>query len=202
MKAIKKYKVARRLGAHVFEKTQTAKFADSVNRRGAKKGGKRPKPLSGYAEQLYEKQRIRFSYGISEKQFSNYVKVATKTRGVKPADSLISQLESRLDSIVYRMGFAPTRRMARQMVSHGHFCVNGTRTTVPSRTIHVGDEITVREGSKKSVMFQDLAVKTKDASFPSWLAVSVDSLKATLKGKPGMVDSAFDFNKVIEFYSR
>ncbi len=202
MKPVKKYKVARRLGAHVFEKTQTAKFADSVNRRGTKKGGKRPKPLSGYAEQMYEKQRIRFSYGVSERQFSNYVKVATSTHGVSPAESLFAQLESRLDNVVYRMGFAPTRRMSRQMVSHGHFCVNGTRTTVPSREVHVNDEITVREGSKKSIMFQDLAAKTKDLTTPPWITVNIASLSGKIKGKPKTFDTAFDFNKVIEFYSR
>ncbi len=202
MKPVKKYKIARRLGAHVFEKTQTAKFADSTNRRGKKKGGKRPKPLSDYGEQLYEKQRIRFSYGISEKQFGNYVKTSTATHGTTPAETLSSILESRLDNVVYRMGFAPTRRMARQMVSHGHFCVNGTRTTIPSRIIKEGEEITVREGSKKSPMFEGLAAKVKDASIPSWLGVNADSYSAKLKGKPKMSDSAFDFNKVIEFYSR
>lgn len=202
MKPVKKYKIARRLGAHIFEKTQTAKFADSVNRRGAKKGGKRPKPLSGYAEQMYEKQRIRFSYGVSEKQFSNYVKVATSTHKAVPAELLSAQLESRLDNVVYRMGFAPTRRMARQMVSHGHFCVNKVRTTIPSREIHIGDEITVREGSKKSVMFQDLATKNKDLSIPSWINFDVSSMTGKIKGKPTLVDSAFDFNRVIEFYSR
>ncbi len=201
MKTVKKYKIARRLGAHVFEKTQTAKFADSLNRR-SKKGAKRPKPLSGYAEQMYEKQRIRFSYGVSEKQFSNYVKVSTKTRGVIPAEMLASQLESRLDNVVYRLGFAPTRRMARQMASHGHFCVNGVRTTVPSYALKEGDEITVRAGSKGSVMFLDMANKVKDASIAPWLSLSVDSLSGKVKGKPKMVDSGFDFNKVIEFYSR
>jgi len=202
MKPVKKYKIARRLGAHIFEKTQTAKFVDSVNRRGVKKGGKRPKPLSGYAEQMYEKQRIRFSYGVSEKQFSNYVKVATNTRGVVPSESLASQLETRLDNVVYRMGFAPTRRMARQMTSHGHFCVNKVRSTVPSQQIKVGDEITVREGSKKSIMFQDLATKNKDLAIPSWIAISLDTLSGKVKGKVVNSDSAFDFNRVIEFYSR
>lgn len=201
MKPVKKYKIARRLGAHVFEKTQTAKFADSANRR-TKGKGKRPKPLSGYAEQLYEKQRIRFSYGVSEKQFGNYVKASTAAHGQAPAEALASMLESRLDNIVYRMGFAPTRRMARQMVSHGHFCVNGVRTTVPSRIIKESEEITVREGSKKSVLFTDIAGKLKDTPSVPWLAVNAETLSAKVKGKPKMVDSAFDFNKVIEFYSR
>ncbi|OGI76339.1 30S ribosomal protein S4 [Candidatus Nomurabacteria bacterium RIFCSPHIGHO2_02_FULL_33_12] len=201
MKPVKKYKVARRLGAHVFEKTQTAKFADSLNRR-SKKSTKRGKPLSGYAEQMYEKQRIRFSYGISEKQFSNYVKVSTNTKGAIPSLLLAAQLESRLDNIVYRLGFAPTRRMARQMTSHGHFCVNGTRTTVPSYSIKQGDVITVREGSKKSIMFADMIAKQKDNSIPPWLTLSIDTLTGNVKGKPGLVDSGFDFNRVIEFYSR
>lgn len=201
MKPVKKYKMARRLGAHIFEKTQTAKFADSLNRRGRKQG-KRPKPLSNYGEQLFEKQRIRFCYGISEKQFSNYVKVSTSTRGVIPAEMLAAQLESRLDSIVYRLGYAPTRRMARQMTSHGHFCVNGVRTTVPSYAIKQGDEITVRAGSKSSIMFADLAAKQKDMSIPPWLSFSIDTISGKVKGKPAMVDGGFDFNKVIEFYSR
>lgn len=201
MKTVKKYKIARRLGAHVFEKTQTAKFADALNRR-SKKGAKRPKPLSGYAEQMYEKQRIRFSYGVSEKQFSNYVKLSTKTHGVIPSEMLASLLESRLDNIVYRLGFAPTRRMARQMTSHGHFCVNGVRTTVPSYQLKAGDTVTVREGSKSSVMFTDMAGKVKDTTIPPWLGFSLDTLTGTVKGKPKIVDSGFDFNKVIEFYSR
>lgn len=201
MKPVKKYKIARRLGAHIFEKTQTAKFADSLNRRG-KKSGKRPKPLSGYAEQMYEKQRIRFSYGVSEKQFSNYVKVSTKTRGVIPAEMLAAQLESRLDNVVYRLGFAPTRRMARQMASHGHFCVNGVRTTVPSYALKAGDEITVRAGSKGSIMFQTIAANQKDIAMAPWLSFSHDTLSGKVKGKPGLVEAGFDFNRVIEFYSR
>lgn len=202
MKKIKKYKIARRLGAHIYEKTQTAKFADSLNRRSAKKGAKRPKPLSGYAEQLYEKQRIRFSYGVSEKQFSNYVKLATSLKGVTPADQLFSELESRLDNVVYRLGFAPTRRMARQMVSHGHFCVNKIKSTIPSQKIKVNTEISVREQSKKSVMFENFKDKVKDVNIPSWLTLSPDTLSAKVKGAPVKVDTAFDFNRVIEFYSR
>lgn len=201
MKPIKKYKIARRLGAHIFEKTQTAKFADSLNRRG-KKSGKRPKPLSGYAEQMYEKQRIRFSYGVSEKQFSNYVKVSTKTRGVIPAEMLASQLESRLDNVVARLGYAPTRRMARQMTSHGHFCVNGVRTTVPSYALKMGDVVSIREGSKKSVMFETIGANQKNISLPPWLSFSQDTLSGVVKGKPSLVDGGFDFNRVIEFYSR
>lgn len=200
MKPVKKFKMARRLGAHIFEKTQTEKFAVKEAQRVKK--GKRPKPLSGYAEQMYEKQRIRFCYGISERQLSNYIKESLAKRGSTPSEVLPSILESRLDSIVYRLGFAPTRRQARQMVSHGHFCVNKVRSTVASTICKEGDVITVREGSKKSVLFQDLAVRLKDYIMPSFLKFDVSTLTGTIKGKPKLSDSAFDFNKAIEFYSR
>ncbi len=200
MKPVKKYKIARRLGAHVFEKTQTEKFAASVARR--KRPTKRPKPLSGYAEQMYEKQRIKFAYALLEKQFASYVKKSMESKKELPTAALGTMLESRLDSIVYRLGFAPTKRMARQMVSHGHFCVNGVKSTVASTMIKIGDTISVREGSKKSTLFADIANRIKDYSVPSYLSFNVDTLTATLKGKPVLMDSAFDFNKVIEFYSR
>ena len=128
MKIGPKYKIARRLGPAVFEKTQTQKFALSEARHAAgKKRDKRSKALSDFGLQLIEKQRVRFSYGITERQLSNYVEKAIETKG-NPSENLFASLESRLDNVVYRMGIAHTRRLARQMVSHGHFVVYGKRT--------------------------------------------------------------------------
>src|SRR5436190_12065337 len=117
-----KFKICRRLGPGVYDKCQTVKFSASTG-PAAGIGGKRPKALSEYGAQLVEKQKIRFSYGISERQLSNYVEKASHIKGAGTAEKLYEGLESRLDNAVYRMGLAPTRRAARQMVSHGHFVV-------------------------------------------------------------------------------
>ena len=203
MKIGPKYKIARRLGPAVFEKTQTQKFALSEARHAAgKKRDKRSKALSDYGLQLIEKQRVRFSYGITERQLSNYVQKAIETKG-NPAENLFTALESRLDNVVYRMGIAHTRRLARQMVSHGHFVVNGKRTKVPSYSVSVGDIITPREGSRKSVLFTDLPTKLKNYSVPKWLKFDIDNIKSEVVGVPVLESgSAINLNAVFEFYSR
>src|SRR3989344_3371850 len=124
-----KFKICRRLGSGVYDKCQTTKF--STSSKGGMASGKRPKAPSEYGAQLIEKQKIRFSYGISERQLSNYVKKASLMKGAG-AEKLYEELESRLDNVIYRMGLASTRRAARQMVSHGHFIVNDKKVTIPS----------------------------------------------------------------------
>lgn len=198
-----KYKIARRLGPAVFEKTQTQKFMLSEARHAkGKKGGKR-KSVSDYGLQLIEKQRVRFSYGITEKQLVNYVEKATLAKGVNPADKLFSLLESRLDNVVYRLGIAHTRRLARQMVSHGHFVVNGKRTTVPSLSVKVGDIVEPRDGSRKSVLFADIPKKLQNYSVPKWLSFDGEKIKAKVVGTPVLeTTGAFNLNTVLEYYSR
>ena len=203
MKIGPRYKIARRLGAAVFEKTQTQKFQLSEARHARKKSDKRPKALSDYGLQLIEKQRVRFSYGITERQLSNYVKKATETKGGNSSERLYGMLESRLDNVVYRLGIAHTRRLARQMVSHGHFVVNGKRTTGPSYAVSVGDVITAREGSKKSVLFADIPKKLQTYSVPKWLRFDGEKITATVEGVPALeVGGAINLNTVLEFYSR
>jgi small subunit ribosomal protein S4 len=203
MKIGPKYKIARRLGPAVFEKTQTQKFALSEARHAAgKKKDKRSKALSDFGLQLIEKQRVRFSYGITERQLGNYVQKAIETKG-NPAENLFASLESRLDNVVYRLGIAHTRRLARQMVSHGHFIVNGKRTTVPSYAVKSGDVVTAREGSRKSVLFTELPTKLKNYSSPKWLKFDIDNVKAEVVGVPVLESgSAINLNAVFEFYSR
>lgn len=202
MKKVKKYKIGRRLGAGVFEKCQTAKFAQSEARHSKNSKNKRAKPLSGYAQQFIEKQKVRFMYGLSEKQFSNYVKEAVEKKGVSASDVLYDRLENRLDNVVYRFGLTNSRRLSRQMVSHGHITVNGIKSTIPSRNVKVGDIIAVRDGSKKSVLFSDMANKMKDYNCPNWLAFNVESLSGKVQGKPKNTESFIDLNTVLEFYSR
>lgn len=199
-----KYKIAKRLGAAVFEKTQTQKFALSEARspvkktRGGRGGG------SDYGRQLLEKQRVRFTYGISERQLSNYAEVAYTAPD--PSLSLHRALETRADNAVYRAGFAPTRRAARQMVSHGHILVNAKRITTPSYRLQKGDTLTVREGSRVSPLFTTLA-ETKGENpraIPQWLSVDINLLSAKVEGEPSYnhIEVGLDYATVFEFYSR
>lgn len=202
MKKVKKYKIGRRLGAGVFEKCQTAKFVASEARHSKNLKNKKPKMLSGYALQFVEKQKVRFMYGVSEKQLSNYIKEAVTAKGSLATEVLFELLESRLDNVVYRLGLAYTRRLSRQMTSHGHITVNGKKTTIPSYKVKIGDVIAVRDGSKKSVMFADMPKKMKEYTCPNWLTFNVDTLSGKVAGKPKNIEGFLDLNTVLEFYSR
>lgn len=197
----KKFKICRRLGPGVYEKCQTQKFTMSAANR-KKPGAKRPKALSDFASELLDKQRIRFSYGITEKQFSNYVKDAVLSKGTPATDKLFENLETRLDNVIYRMGIAHTRAFARQMVSHGHFLVNGKRTTVPSYKVKVGDEIKVREGSRNTGLFTELPKRLKTYSSPNWLVFDAEKIVGKIEGKPKNTEGFLNLNSVLEFYSR
>jgi small subunit ribosomal protein S4 len=202
MKVGPKYKLARRLGAGIFEKTQTQKFAVSASKRVRPVPGANPK--SSYAIGQMEKQRTRYTYQISAKQLTNYVRDVIASKSSKQVDDLFAKLESRLDSVAARSGLAKTRSMARQMVSHGHFLVNGVRTTVPSYHIKKGDVITVREGSKSSSMFTELDKRIKDAQIPGWITTDAKTQTAKVTGSPSYKPDAnpFDLSKVLEFYKR
>jgi small subunit ribosomal protein S4 len=198
-----KFKIAKRLGAPVFEKTQTAKFELSLARSANKRTGRRPGQMSDYKRQLLEKQKMRFTFGISEKQLRRYVDEAT-AKSHQPVALLIERLETRLDNVVYRLGLAKTRRLARQLVSHGHICVNGKRMTIPSHKVSIEDVITVREGSKGSVLFLSLAETHDSASVPAWLKFDAKKLEGTILAKPvyNPIEYLFDPEQVMEYYSR
>ena len=172
-----KYKLATRLGAAVFEKTQSQKFALSEARLPAKKSRGGRGGGSDYGRQLLEKQRVRFTYGISEKQLSNYAEAAFEQPD--PSTSLHRALEMRADCALYRAGFASTRRAARQIVSHGHTTNNGKRITTPSYRVRMGDIISIREGSRQSPLFTILNEKNEESarSIPRWLKVDRESLR-------------------------
>jgi len=197
-----KYKIARRLGANIFEKTQTQKFALRQERKAGAKGSHRPK--SEYAMQMLEKQKARFSYGIGERQFKKYVKEAVAKKGTNTLEALYARLEMRLDNVVYRLGFAPTRFAARQMVTHGHIMVNDKRSGIPSHILSEGDKVAIRAASVKKPLFKDHDEKMKKVAHPSWLAYDADKKVATVQGTPkhNPADHLFNLGQVIEFYSR
>lgn len=203
MAKIKKYKIARRLGAGVYEKTQSQKFMLSEQKR-SKSRSSRPKRPTDYGLALIQKQRVRFAYGVSEKQFRNYVNkaLAAAKTGSTPSDTLFKTIESRLDNVVFRSGAAQSRAFARQLVSHGHFTVNGRKLDVPSYLVKKGDVITLREGSKTKTVFTDLSDKLANAKNPSWLEVKADTQTITVSGEPKNPEPFFNFQAVIEFYSR
>ncbi len=194
--------MCRRLGSGVFEKCQTPKFVASVARHDKNRKDKRPKAPSGYALQFIEKQKVRFMYGISEKQFGSYIDEAVAQKGTPATEYLFELLERRLDNVVYRLGLAHTRRLSRQLVSHGHILVNGKKITVASHRVNVGDVVAVREGSKKSVLFADMEKKMKEYTSPNWMTFNTDSLQGNIAGKPKNIEGFLDLNTVLEFYSR
>lgn len=195
-----KFKICRRLGPGVYDKCQTVKFSSSS--KGAQGGTHRPKALSEYGTQLIEKQKVRLSYGISEKQLSNYVKKATTAKGAGTVDKFYEELESRLDNVIYRLGLGASRRASRQMVSHGHFIVNDKKVTIPSYNVLPGDVIKIREGSKGKKIFANLTERLKDYTAPSWMTFDVDKMEGRILSNPKNTESFFDLNVVLEFYSR
>lgn len=201
MKTGPKFKIARRLGAPVFEKTQSVKYAQSVARK--ERAGKMPqRPKSEFGQALLEKQKARFSYGLTEKQFRSYVNKALKAQN--PAQKLFSILESRLDNTLYRAGLAKTRAAARQMSSHGHVTVNGRRVTVPSILLRAGDKVGVRESSSQSPLFGEVSERMKTQTAPAWLRVEPETRVAEVTGEPTYEkgQQVFDLGIVIEFYNR
>ncbi len=196
-----RYKKARYLGTPVFRKTQTQKYAMRAQRKA--KTGRRPGGKSEYGKQMLEKQKARYSYGVQGGQFSKYVKQALKTSGDN-AKNLIRTLEGRLDNVVVRAGFAPTRSAARQLVSHGHITVNGKKVTIPSFDVSMGDVVSIREGSKRKPVFSRLDEEIKNATIPAWISLDAEKREIKIVGEPTVQtsDLLFDIKSVLEFYTR
>jgi len=202
MKTGPRYKIAKRLGVSVFEKAQTQKFALSADRSAKnKRGGGRQ---SEYGKQMLEKQKVRVTYGLPERQFRNYVRKALAATGTSPLEHLHESLELRLDNVVWRLGLAPTRRAARQMVAHGHVMVNGKKTRVPSYALSTGMRVAVREGSKKHGVLTGFADRFHERPLPSWLSFDLKSMEGGVKERPtaASADPAGDLASVLSFYTR
>ena len=202
MKIGPKYKIARRLGAPVFEKTQSPKYALSLARKERTGGKGRGKPKSEFGQGLIEKQKARFSYGLGEKQFRNYVDKAL--RSPNPVQRLFITLERRLDNVLFRAGIAKTRAQARQAASHGHIMINGKRVTVPSILLSKGDVISLRPSSQASLLFGEVIERMKAITTPVWLKADPDNRQVTVEGEPAYAEQEHLFNLgvVIEFYNR
>ena len=162
------------------------------------------KKKSEYALQLQEKQKVKFVYGIMEKQFRSYYEKAARMPG-KTGDMLLSLIERRLDNVVYRLGFAATRRQARQLVSHAHFTVNGKKVNIPSYLIRTGDVIEVKESSRSSVQFKRLTAEDAPVVLlPQWLEREKNSLKGSVSRLPVRedVDMPIEEHLIVELYSK
>ena len=161
------------------------------------------KKMSEYGLQLREKQKAKFIYGVLEKPFRNYYKKADKMKGMA-GENLMIILESRLDSVIFRMGFARTRREARQVVGHKHVLVNGKCVNIPSYLIKAGDVIEIREKSKSLQRYKDIVEVTGGRLVPEWLDVDNESLKGTVKALPSreMIDVPVNEMHIVELYSK
>lgn len=166
-------------------------------------GVKRSVRLTEYGLQLREKQKAKRYYGLLERQFKNYYKKAIKKKG-NTVDSFISMLERRLDNVVYSLGYAKSRRQARELVSHRHFKVNGKRVNIPSCQLRLNDEIELVEKSKTNKIFQDIIKELPKAKAPDWLNLDAKTLKAKVIELPSSenIKPIFSTKLIIEFYSR
>jgi small subunit ribosomal protein S4 len=159
--------------------------------------------LSEYAVRLREKQKVRRVYGVLEKQFRNYFVEASRHSGVT-GEYLLRSLEQRMDNVVYRLGFAPSRAAARQMVTHGHFAVNGVPTNIPSYSLKIGDKVEVRQSHRERELFKVVKETLTSHQAPDWLSLDAANFAGTVIAMPRRDQMPLDFNEqlVVEYYSR
>jgi small subunit ribosomal protein S4 len=184
-----------------FEKRD---FAPGQHGRLMSRGGGRNRGReSDFARQLRAKQRARRVYGVLERQFRRYYEVSLKRRGLTGLN-LLQILESRLDNVIYRLGFASSRAQARLLVTHGHFTVNGRRTDVPSMLLKDGDEIAIREGSQSLTYFKDLNALAETRTAPEWLNRDIKKMTGVVQRLPERVEIDGNLNEqlIVEYYSR
>jgi small subunit ribosomal protein S4 len=197
-------KKERALGSRLFlkgERCASPKCASVRKPYRPGQHGKRFKKVSGYGKQLAEKQKVRFTYGLNEAELAKYFRLADRS-SEPTAVSLTKLLESRLDNVVFQAGFASSRRIARQLVSHGHIQVNGRKVTIPSFSIRVGDRINFRPESADHPIARELANRWKNYEAPVWLVLDKEKLAAEVLSLPQDVQMPFDLNLVVNYYSK
>ncbi|MBB6481037.1 30S ribosomal protein S4 [Spirochaeta isovalerica] len=198
-----KGKIVRRLGVNIYGNHKYDKLLKKKpHGPGVEKGKRIRKKESDYGKQLVEKQKIRFAYGVSEKQFYNVFLHAKRLKGLT-GDNMMILLERRLDNVVYRLGMAQSRAQARQFVNHGHIRLNGKRSDIPSMIVKEGDEILVKDNDATKKVLRE-CVSKNDRTVPSWLSFSEDALKGKVERLPFRVDidSVANEQMVVEFYSK
>ena len=197
-----KGKLVRKLGVNIFG---NPKFDKLLSKKGYGPGqhGQSGRRFSTYSVQLKEKQKIKFMYGMLEKQFRNYFRKASQMKG-ETGLNLLVMLESRLDNVVYKLGFAPSRPSARQLVSHAHFMINGKKVNIPSYRLKPGDVIEVRDRSKKLDIILDAIKVVKGDLNVSWLSLDKAKMSGTFVNYPERqeIDLTVNEQLVVEYYSR
>jgi small subunit ribosomal protein S4 len=196
-------KMSRREGYALHPKAHKA-LVKRTTPPGQLGGGRRPAKASQYSLQLREKQKVKRLYGLLERQFSNLMKEASRVPG-QSGQALLQFLERRLDNVIYRAGFAPSRRSARQLATHGHFTLNGVRVDVPSIRVKTGDKIALRDASKQSEYFKHLDdISPAPGTTPAWLKVDRKKFSITVDGMPTRDDTEPEINEqlIVEYYSR
>jgi small subunit ribosomal protein S4 len=202
-----KEKKSRAAGENLWLKAQRSSSQKSaLIRKPYRPGqhGKRRRMLSEYGTQLLEKQKTRLLYGLTEKQMRKYAEGAKRLKSLAAPEALVQELERRLDNVVYRAGFAPSRSVARHLVSHGHIWVDGRRVDIPSRLLTVGSMVSIRPESKGKKIFSELSASLKRYTAPDWLNLDPESFKVTVARLPVFDDAQInvDFAEVMEYYSR
>ncbi|QQG42305.1 MAG: 30S ribosomal protein S4 [Candidatus Giovannonibacteria bacterium] len=195
-------KTCRRLGMSVCGREKCAfkrkPYPPGIHGKSFRRG------LSEFGTQLKSKQRVKFLYGLREQQFKNYVLSAVSQHAIPAGEAIVRSLESRLDNVVYRLGFAPTRAGAKQVVNHGHILVNGKRINIPSCRIKIGDEVKIRPGSVGKGAFLNLPVTIKKYAPPEWLEIDKDAFSGKIISAPLADDliRSYNLNSIVEYYSR
>ncbi len=200
-----KCKLSRRQGVDLFLKSRARPIESKcqLEKPPGQHGDSRGRRQSDYALQLREKQKLRYMYGVLEKQFRNYYKEAAKRKGAT-GENLLQLLEQRLDNVVYRMGFGCTRSEARQLVSHKAIVVNGQVVNIPSYQVSPQDIVAIREKAKKQVRIQDSLAIAEQLGLPDWLEVDSKKMEGLFKTAPERADLPADINEslVVELYSK
>jgi len=202
MKSAINCKTCRRLGASVCGREKCAlkrkPYPPGIHGKSYRRG------LSEYGTQLREKQKVKFLYGLRERQLKNYVASAMSQHKIPTGDALVSFLELRLDNAVYRLGLALTRASARQIVNHGHIFVNGKRVNIPSFSLKAGSEVQIRPASLGKALFANLSLSLKKYNPPEWLELDKEAFKGKVVARPATAElvKAYNTSAIVEYYSR
>ena len=199
-------RLCRREGMKLFLKGDRCfKEKCAIERRGYAPGqhGRRRSKVQGYGIQLREKQKVKRIYGVLERQFRNYFAKASQRKGITGAN-LLQMLERRMDNVVYRLGFASSRAMARQLVAHGHFLVNGKRVDVPAALVGVGAVVSLSQGSRDNEEIKMCLDTAKGRGVPAWLDLDADNFRGTVKALPAREDVTMPIQEqlIVELYSK